>query len=277
MADKIQCSTHGEAWTTYVCSHLSGDSVALGFNREEPSAEKQFPDAWCDACEKIRTMHDGWNEQSEKLTKIKLLCSGCYERARIRNTITEVSLQDLAGFRWKCGNCEEWHSGPCLDFAYPEPYYWDDGLDPGNVVRGASPLAALPDTFLNEDFCAIKGADFFVRGIIRLPILGTTEHFCWGAWGSLSRENFERLLTLHDDPKRAELPPMFAWLSSKIPEYPDTLSLKMYAHVQAPGEVPYFELEPTDHPLPKEQHQGIGPERVREIMMKQVSEFERPS
>src|SRR5258708_10554462 len=277
MADKIQCSTHGEAWATYVCTHLVGDSVALGFNREEPSAEKQFPNAWCDECEKIQVAHGGWNEQSEKLTKISLLCSSCYERARIRNTRTAFSLQDLAGFRWKCGSCEEWHTGPCLDIAQPEPYYWEETLDPGNIQTGTASLAELPATFLNEDFCAINGTDFFIRGIIQLPILGTDEHFCWGTWESLSRDNFGRLLALHDDPKPVDLPALFSWLSRKLPDYPDTLSLKMYARIQAPGDVPYFELEPADHPLAKEQHQGIGPERVREIMMKQVGEFEKPS
>ncbi|PYT73201.1 MAG: hypothetical protein DMG39_07255 [Acidobacteria bacterium] len=36
-------------------------------------------------------------------------------------------------------------------------------------------------TFLNEDYCAIEDKDFFVRGLIELPILGTAEVFCWGA------------------------------------------------------------------------------------------------
>ena len=53
----------------------------------------------------------------------------------------------------------------------------------------------------------------------------------------------------------------------KIPEYPDTLSLKMYAHIQEPGMRPHFFLELTDHPLSQEYHNGITPERVKEIML----------
>lgn len=82
-------------------------------------------------------------------------------------------------------------------------------------------------TFLNEDYCAIKDDDSFVHGLIHPPIVGAGETFGWGVWGSLSRENFETLLNKHDDPKRAELPPMISWLSTQIPEYPDTLNLKM--------------------------------------------------
>jgi hypothetical protein len=63
---------------------------------------------------------------------------------------------------------------------------------------------------------------------------------------------------------------MFSWLSTKLPEYPDTLSLKMYAHIQEPGMRPHFRLEPSDHPLAKEYFRGITPERVREIMLRRL-------
>jgi hypothetical protein len=39
-----------------------------------------------------------------------------------------------------------------------------------------------PETFLTEDYCAIEDRDFFVRGIIELPIIGTAEALRWGIW-----------------------------------------------------------------------------------------------
>jgi hypothetical protein len=63
---------------------------------------------------------------------------------------------------------------------------------------------------------------------------------------------------------------MFSWLSNNIPEYPDTLNLKMYAYIQEPSDRPIFELEPTEHPLSQEYHHGISPERVKEIMMRRL-------
>jgi len=125
-------------------------------------------------------------------------------------------------------------------------------------------------TFLDEDYCAIDDKDFFVRGVIHLPIIGAAETFRWGVWGSLSRENFETLRKLDEHPKRVELPAMFSWLSNQIPEYPDTLSLKMYAQIQEPGWRPHFRVQPTDHPLAQEYHKGITAERVREIMLERV-------
>ena len=269
MAKKVHCAIHGECEPAFVCSHLVGETVGLGFNRSEPERDNPFPNAWCDDCELIRAEHDGWNEQSEKLIKISLLCSGCYERARIRNTRTAVTLDDLAGLRWKCGSCEEWHTGPCLDFGYDSPYHWrkQDEEASSRERLGANWSRMDSKTFLDKDYCAIEDAHFYVRGVIHLPIIGSTENFCWGVWGSLKRENFKTLLKMDKDPKRSQLAPMFSWLSNQIPEYPDTLKLKMYAHIQKPDWRPRFELEPTDHPLSQEYHKGITPERVKRLMM----------
>ncbi len=264
MSDKVQCAKHGESEKAYVCVHLSGDAAGLGFNRNDPTDENPFPDAWCDDCELIRSTDGGWDEENEKLAQISLLCAECYERSRIRNTRTAVTFDDLADLRWKCGTCEEWHTGPCLDFSYDAPYYWPRKHETANHQLSS---ASRSETFLDEDSCAIESQHFFVRGLIHLPIIGTAETLCWGVWGSLSGENFQKLRRMNDDPKRVELPPMFSWLSTQIPEYPDTLSLKMYAHIQPLDLRPTFEMQPTDHPLAQEYHHGITPERVKEIMM----------
>lgn len=267
----IYCETHGESEKTFVCRHLTEDSAGLGFNREEPTDENRFPDAWCDNCEIICKAHGGWSNEAQKLVEIRMLCSGCYERCRIRNTRTDVTFSDLASLRWKCGSCEEWHYGPCLDFSYSSPFYWTEENEAKNQIGLLdSGFAELPTNILDEDFCIIDGHDYFIRGIIHLPIFGTNETFRWGVWGSLKRENFEKLMAMNDDPKRVELPPMFSWLSNQIDEYPDTLNLKMYAHIQEVDNRPIFELEPGEHPLSQEHYHGITPERVREIMMRRL-------
>jgi hypothetical protein len=269
--DTVQCALHGETRQTFVCTHLLGESSGLGFNREEnPGEENPCPDAWCDDCEIIRAAHGSWDSVPEELCKIELLCSECYERCRIRNTRPSVTFDDLSLLRWKCPNCEDWHSGPCLDFGFSEPWYWKKEYENSgrwNEVS-AEGLRTPSETFLDPDYCSIDGRDFFVRGIIHLPIIGAADSLRWGVWGSLSLDNFEKLLAMDDDPNCVDLPPMFSWLSSQISEYPDTLSLKMYAHIQEPGTRPQFRLERSDHPLSLEYHHGITPERVREIMLR---------
>lgn len=270
MSDTVHCSAHGETEKAYVCVHLTNESSGLGFHHEDLSQGNEHPDAWCDDCEIIRAQHDGWDDVPEELCKIALLCTECYEHARIRNTHTSVTLADLERLRWKCGTCDEWHTGPMLDAGFDKPAYWPDDESvgarwdvlPSGAIRKAS------STFLDEDYCAVNDENFFARGLIHLPIIGTAETFRWGVWGSLSRSNFETLLRLDDDPEQENLPPMFSWLSSNIAEYGDTLTLKMYAHAQAPGLRPHFRLERADHPLAKEFYSGITPERVKEIMFR---------
>jgi hypothetical protein len=197
-------------------------------------------------------------------------------RARLRNPRTSFTLDDLRGLRWKCGTCDEWHSGPCLDFSYASPYYWSQEHEKARSRSNLLPIWSKNrrKTFLDEDYCAINDDDFFVRGIIHLPIIGAAETFRWGVWGSLSREHFETLLKKHEDPNRGELPPMFSWLSTQISEYPETLNLKMYAHIQELGLRPHFRLEKTDHPLSREYHEGISAERVKEIMTERLRDNE---
>jgi hypothetical protein len=46
----------------------------------------------------------------------------------------------------------------------------------------------------------------------------------------------------------------------------------MYAHIQKPPDPPVFELETTDHPLSREYHHGIAPERVKEIRFPKLAD-----
>ena len=272
MSATVPCSVHGENQRAFVCTHLLGDSSGMGFHHEDASVDDPLPDAWCADCELIRSESGGWGHDSENLCEFAVICSECYERARIRNVRPAVTLDGLAHLRWKCSSCEEWHIGPILDLSFSQPWYWSDAMQPG-VRWGMLPSGKFQEThksFLDEDYCAINEESFFIRGLLHLPILGTGETFRWGIWGSLSRENFETVLRREASPGSIETPPMFSWLSSQIGDYPDTLNLKMYAHFQGRGERPHFRLENADHPLSREYHRGISPERVKEIMFRSL-------
>lgn len=86
--DTVECGTHGTSAATYVCNHLV-DGERRGFNygysTEDP--DRHHPDAWCDECEKILDAEGEWNEKSESLVDIKVLCASCYENLRERNWI----------------------------------------------------------------------------------------------------------------------------------------------------------------------------------------------
>jgi hypothetical protein len=157
-------------------------------------------------------------------------------------------------FRFKCACCDEWHEGmPSFGTTAPDNYFY-------------IPEAELPGRCeLTSDTCVIDDEDFFVRGCIEIPVKGAEEPFQWGAWVSLSRQNFQKFVELLDSPIRAHHGPYFGWLSVDIGIYPCTANLKTMVHLRDNGMRPSIQLEPTDHPLAVEQREGISIERVAEI------------
>jgi hypothetical protein len=83
---------------------------------------------------------------------------------------------------------------------------------------------------------------------------------------SLSETSFLEMADHWEDPARTGLGPYFGWLCTKVPEYPDTVFLKTTVYQRPVGERPAVELEETDHPLSVDQHHGIDPARMREII-----------
>jgi hypothetical protein len=130
---------------------------------------------------------------------------------------------------------------------------------------------------LTEDLCTIDGQHIFIRGRLEIPICDGDQSFVWLAWSSLSQAGFLRTQELWSTPGRERERPYFGWLSSSLPCYQDTLNLKLRVHTRPVGERPGFELEPTDHPLAIEQREGIGWERVHEIVHRVMGDGRRRS
>lgn len=161
-------------------------------------------------------------------------------------------MSNINGFQ--CGTCGKWHEGLPLDYGYDHPDYWSESLK-GSV-----------GCFLNSDLCVIEKRDYFVRGLIEIPILGSERSFRWGVWTSLSKPNLDKMVKLWNDQKLLDEPPYFGWLSNSINFYPQTLNLKANVRSRTIQERPYIVLEPTDHPLSVEQQCGITQERLCEIV-----------
>ena len=157
-------------------------------------------------------------------------------------------------FTFKCSTCGEVHRG-LPDLAFDSPLQYHSMSD--DERRSAQ---------LTSDTCVINDEDFFVRGLLQIPVHGRDEPFAYGVWVSLSRKNFERYQELFNASDRLDEPPYFGWLCNKLPGYPDTLNLKTNVHLQPYPLRPRIELEPTDHPLALEQGKGISIERLQEII-----------
>ncbi|MDC4206500.1 MAG: DUF2199 domain-containing protein [Candidatus Manganitrophus sp.] len=158
---------------------------------------------------------------------------------------------------FNCTTCGQYHDELPMCFGPDAPVPWIIIPEHERAQRGE----------LSSDQCVIDDEHFFVLGRIEIQIQGSSDIFCWLAWVSLSRENFERSSELWEAEGRESELPYFAWLMSSLPGYPETtLNLKTHLHTRPVGERPFIELEPTDHLLAIEQREGISLRRVQEIV-----------
>ena len=127
-----------------------------------------------------------------------------------------------------CSTCGQWHDELPMSFG-PEAPYWYDIIGPQERPSRAE---------LGSDQCIIDHQHFFIRACLEIPVIDATEPFTWGVWVSLSEQNFGRMSELWETDGRDREPPYFGWLSTALPCYPDTLSLKTHVYTRSVGQLP---------------------------------------
>ncbi len=86
---RVHCDRHGDRREAFVCDHLL-DGVRQGFFSGDEQGNPH-PDAWCAKCESIRVTYAGadgeWNEKTQTLITVRLVCGDCYEEIKLRNVL----------------------------------------------------------------------------------------------------------------------------------------------------------------------------------------------
>ena len=91
----VHCDRHGDRRKAYVCDHLLHGSHQ-GFFTASDETTNPHPDAWCSKCQQIRLDHGGeWNETSEALIKVRLVCGDCYEEIKGRNVLGTEGIKSV--------------------------------------------------------------------------------------------------------------------------------------------------------------------------------------
>jgi len=157
-------------------------------------------------------------------------------------------------FQFTCRSCGEVHEG-IPTFGADAPYFYDELSDEERKTRA----------LLGTDDCVIDEKQFFFRGCIEIPVLGESEPFVWGACVNVSESDFKQFEDAFHLKERSTLGPFAGYLANSLPCYPDTLNLHVRAHLRNDGIRPYLEIAPSDHPLHKEQCQGMSQERLTQI------------
>jgi len=119
---------------------------------------------------------------------------------------------------------------------------------------------------IDPDLCIIDNREFYVRGCLEIPVIGSDQPFVWGVWISVSKASWDRILELWQADDVSDEPPRFGWLSNWISGYPEPREIKCNLHIRPGNLRPAVELQLSDYPLAIEQREGISMERVMEIV-----------
>ncbi len=158
-------------------------------------------------------------------------------------------------FEFKCSCCGEIHRGiPTYGTKLPLAAFFIPKEEREHRVD-----AGDSDCVIDEEY-------FFLRGCIEIPVNGFKDHFIWGAWINVRKEDFLEYITCPDNKNRSELGPYYGYLSAHfLPYEEDCDELRVIMHPREEGTRPLLELEKSEHPLSIEQHNGIAAERVAQI------------
>jgi hypothetical protein len=164
------------------------------------------------------------------------------------------------GEKVRCATCGEEHELLAMEpnYARPDAYY--------DVPKKHRKYL----TNFGKDDGRIRNADdserrHFLRVLLSIPIRGEGKDVAWGVWVEVDGPAWERAYERWDDPSQADEPPFPARLANTLRGYEGTVGLPGRVRLTGPDSAPLFELDAdVDHPLVREQREGVYPERVIE-------------
>jgi hypothetical protein len=156
---------------------------------------------------------------------------------------------------WTCRCCEQQFNTLPTSYGAIAPLNWFALPKDQRAARAK----------LDSDICIIDNREWYVRGCLEVPIVGSSEPFVWGIWVSVSEESLRYILDKWQAEIGPEEPPRFGWLCSWIPGYPEPRDIKCHVFLRSGDLYPRIVLEPTDYPLAIEQRHGITVERIEQI------------
>jgi hypothetical protein len=158
---------------------------------------------------------------------------------------------------FKCTICQKFH-------AVEPTSHQSNSPDNYSAIR---PAERDVRAVLGTDQCVIDNEQYFLRGVIEIPIIGLDEVFLWGAWARVWQKDYEEMSDFWETPGREKtIGPYKGRLNNNVPTYePETFNLKCTLKIRPVGTRPLFVIEEPEHPLAIDQTQSISMDRVRRI------------
>ena len=174
--------------------------------------------------------------------------------------------------RVPCATCGVEHDLSDLEPAYAYPDAYLDVPPDERVLR----------TTMRDDDCRVRGTEgtgdrYFLRVLLPMPVRGDVDACAWGVWAEVNEAAFRRIgevfagtgstadEPMHGGVSHGGAAAFDARLANALVGYGATLGLPGSLRLSGPFSAATFTLAPElDHPLAREQRDGVHPERVIE-------------
>jgi hypothetical protein len=138
-------------------------------------------------------------------------------------------------------------------------------------VNAPQAVAAIPPDEIQQrivitpDQCVVDNSSFYLRGRILIPVPEVKASFIWGVWAEIGPKNFLRANELWHAEGREQEPPFPGWLNNDLFLFGNTINLELNVHTQPVGQRPQFTVSDPNHPLARQQREGLTIEEIQDI------------
>lgn len=150
--------------------------------------------------------------------------------------------------KFQCEVCGQFHDLSDMAIALQKPFHYFQ-------IPEAERAARIK---ISEDVCSIDDEQFLIRGVMEMPLKGTTGTFDWGLWALVAEPDFRRYLQLWDAEIDPNEPPMGGILSGNPPGYPEANLTELSIYLRSGGLRPSFKVVDPHQRLATDQREGIS-------------------
>jgi hypothetical protein len=119
---------------------------------------------------------------------------------------------------------------------------------------------------ISSDQCIVDSKCFFLRGLVEIPIIGSSDVFLWGVWASVQEEVFDEISASWElEGREKSQGPFKGRLANSLWIYEETLHLSVTIVLRPVGARPLFVLEDSRHALGTQQQSGMTREQAIEL------------
>ena len=176
--------------------------------------------------------------------------------AKFMGWFKNSSEESLPNGTFKCATCGKFHVGLPMDMAYKNPgRYFEIPAKERNTR-----------IYFSTDICVIDDSEFYIRGVLPIPVVNSDDEFRWGLWAKVDKDDFDTYSKYWDGNLPDNLPALHGSLSGSMKDYPDSNMTSVEIHLQSGDQRPVFKVISDENSLGIDQRKGITMEKVHSFV-----------